>query len=218
MRFASLLPYRCFFPTGRINASWRAAAFSFLSSTGPVARNGLSLTRNNDRFHGHHSGVNAPDLLLRSLARSLPGPFGFQLHYRFRFAPVPAASSLRPVACWLPRSRGSASGLHSPSGFLLPPDQSVLPNSGRSVRLPVAPDAFRSPLPSLLLVWETDHRSGTLRFRRLAVPQTSWNLPHYALIDLFRQPLLRAEAPVFIRIYLVSIQPLASTVRCRSCG
>jgi len=43
-------------------------SLSLLSSTGPVARNDLSLTCNNGRFHGHHSGVNAPGLFLRWLA------------------------------------------------------------------------------------------------------------------------------------------------------
>ena len=69
--------------------------------SGPVARNGLSLTRNGSRFHELHSGVKGPGLLLRFLARRFPRPFGLNLHNRPRFAPVPAASTAhaRCAAC-----------------------------------------------------------------------------------------------------------------------
>ena len=50
------------------------------SRTGPVARNGLSLSHNNFRFHGLHCGVKVPGLLLRFFARRLNCPFGPSLH------------------------------------------------------------------------------------------------------------------------------------------
>ena len=92
------------------------------SETGPVARNGLSLAHNGFRFHGLHSGVNVPGLLLRSQRGCS------QARSAFRSAtgsvcPSPAASMPQPVACSLPRSTGSIRSLHSPLG-LLPPSGS----------------------------------------------------------------------------------------------
>jgi hypothetical protein len=97
---------------------------SFLSETGPDARNGLSLAYNGSRFHGSHSRVNVPGLLLRfqrcrSRARSA-----------FRSAaglvrPYPAASSLQPVACSRPRFAGSPAISTPLRGSYFPPDQSV---------------------------------------------------------------------------------------------
>ena len=78
-------------PNGRINALKHAAT---LFHSGPVARNGLSLARNGSRFHEIHSGVKGPGLLLRFLASRFLRPFGLDLRRRFRFAPVPAASSI----------------------------------------------------------------------------------------------------------------------------
>jgi hypothetical protein len=72
-------------------------------------------------------------------------PVRLPLHDRFRFAPVAAASMLRPVACSLPRPIGSSTGLHSPSGFLHPSGSKcsasfapISPPSG-SARFPLAP-------------------------------------------------------------------------------
>jgi hypothetical protein len=79
------------FSDGRIDASKLAAT---LFHSGPVARNGLSLTRKGSRFHEIRSGVKGPGLLLRFLARRFLRPFGPNLSCRSRFAPVPAASSV----------------------------------------------------------------------------------------------------------------------------
>ena len=62
---------------------------------GPFARNGLSLARNGFRFHGFHSGVNGPGLLLRSLAARLARPFGFS---------APLQESVSPNSCGFPAS------------------------------------------------------------------------------------------------------------------
>ena len=72
--------------------------------------------------------------------------------------------------------------------FCLPRDQSVqprLPPAGppdESARFPLAPRR-----PSWLKCGLRIIVPGPLRFRRLAVPQTSWNLIHYAPDGLFRQ-------------------------------
>jgi hypothetical protein len=73
VRLACLLPGNRF-GGYRFNAFRRAAAY--LSETGPLARNGLSLARNGSRFRGLHSGVNGPDLLLRYLVCRFLCPFG----------------------------------------------------------------------------------------------------------------------------------------------
>ena len=59
----------------------------------------------------------------------------------------------------------------------------------RSVRLPVAPDFLSLPAPVFLSLvgWKRINVPGSLRFRRLAVPQTSWNLHHYAPGKSLRQ-------------------------------
>ncbi len=63
-----------------------------LSVTEPFARNGFSLARDGFRFHGFHSGVNGPSLLLRSLAARSTRPFDFRLRRPNRLAPTPAVS------------------------------------------------------------------------------------------------------------------------------
>ena len=135
----------------RINASRRAAAFSF---TGPVARNGLSLARNDSRFHGLHSGVNVPGLLLRSLLGNSQVRSAFRSAADFGLHPLSAASSREPVTCSLRRSVCSLSGLRSPFGsFTSLVDHSVLPDSAPtsppsdSARFPFAP---RFPFLSLV--------------------------------------------------------------------
>jgi hypothetical protein len=90
--------------------------------------------------------------------------------------------------------------------FCLPRDQSVqprLPPAGppdESARFPLAPRR-----PSWLKFGLRIIVPGPLRFRRLAVPQTSWNLIHYALRKLLRQRFFarnRAFSSTFI--WLVS--------------
>ena len=96
-----------------------------------------------------------------------------------------------PVTARLAASPCRYSGLHSPSG-LLPPF-----GSKRSAGLAASRSAFRirpipsrSPLPVLFQLRLRIIVPGSLRFRRLAVPQTSWNLIHYAPEAVRRQPLL----------------------------
>ena len=81
------------FSSHRINASWRVAAF-LLSQLGPVARNGLSLARNDSRLRETHSGVKGPDLLLRYPLLGSPARSALPLRYPNRLAPARAASLL----------------------------------------------------------------------------------------------------------------------------
>ena len=104
------------------------------------------------------------------------------LHCPDRFAPVPAASLLLARCSFAGSARPAASPASTPLwDFYIPPDQSVLPDSP-----PVGPpsESARSPFAPrsrfLFLVFRLRIIvPGPLRFRRLAVPQTSWNLLHY---------------------------------------
>ena len=102
--------------------------------------------------------------------------------------------------------------------FYIPPDQSVqldLPPVGppsESARFPIAPrNRF------LLLVFRLRiNVPGPLRFRRLAVPQTSWNLIHYALERFSRQLFWRTILSfssafisfIFIALWVLSVKVL----------
>ncbi len=150
------------FDANRINASWPAAA---LFAMGRFARNGLSLACNDSRLRGLHSRVYVPGLLLRLPARPFPSPFGFRLNHRFRFAPVPAASSLQPVACSWPCPDRLSTRLPLPFGTFT----SLRIKAFR--QFPANPPTFRlRPMPLaphsryLLLVTEADQRSRSATF------------------------------------------------------
>ena len=161
-----------------------------LSRSGPDARDGLSLARHGFRFHGVHHGVKAPDLPLRFPASRFDCPFGLS-------APLPdpvrpdsghflASGPLQPCRT---RSTCCASGFHSPLGFLLPSGskrQLDLPPVGPPSELARSPLAPRSRFLSLVFQLRITV-PGPLRFRRLAVPQTSWNQLHYAPRSCFGQ-------------------------------
>jgi hypothetical protein len=93
-----------------------------------------------------------------------------------------------PVTAPLTASTCRFSGLHSPSGFLLPSGskRSAGFAAGRSA-FRIRPIPSRSPLPVLFQLRLRIIVPGSLRFRRLAVPQTSWNLIHYAPEAIWRQ-------------------------------
>ena len=129
----------------RINA-FRRTAIGCDSRTGPDARNGLSLACNSSRFHGLHSRVKVPGLLLRVLANRFRRPFG------------PSAPQPRPVrpdpgcfSAWSPLQPSPLAGsIASPAStplwdFWVPPDQSVQPDPqsygppSEPARSPVAP-------------------------------------------------------------------------------
>ena len=131
-----------------------------LSRTGPDARNGLSLACDESRFHGLHSRVNVPGLLLRVHASLFRCPFG---------PSAPQPSPVCPDAgCFSASGPLQLSELASPAA---PPASTPLWDSyiplDRSVQqasLPVGPpsESARSPLTPhslvLLLVMAADHR------------------------------------------------------------
>ena len=155
-----------------------------LSQTEPFARNGLSLACNDSRFS------RAPFQGQRSRpATSLASPVASAARSVLRstasteFPQQGCFNASEPVAAsatgyFLPASR-----LHSPSGLLHPS------GSKRSTGFAQDRSAFRfrpissrSPLRALLVTLRLRIIvPGSLRLRRLAVPQTSWNLIHYAL-------------------------------------
>lgn len=152
-----------------------------LSSPEPVARNGLSLACNGSRFlrvpfQGPRSRpASSPP------ARQFPNPFGLLLHRRFRLAPSRRLLRFGPllVRC---RARPAASPVSAPpTGSFVPLGIKAFYRIGsRSVRLPSPPDLLSLPAPVSITSSETDQSSWFATSRRLAVPQTSWNLPHYA--------------------------------------
>jgi hypothetical protein len=172
-------PSGVFFPPP---SSMLPGAPQSLSKTGPVARDGLSLPSNGSRFRGLHSRIDVPGLPLRSLHCRSQARSAFcstaecgspRSRLSPRFCPSPA--------CF--RARSASPPASTPLGdFYIPPDQSVQPDSK-----PISPPSghARSPLaPHFPLSIASRGKRiivpGPLRFRRLAVPQTSWNLPHYA--------------------------------------
>ena len=118
------------------------------------------------------------------------------------FEPVTVSST--GMAC-------CASGLHSPSGLLHPSGSKrsagLLPASPPSdlARFPFAP---RRRL--LSLVSASDHRSRSATFRRLAVPQTSWNHTHYDPDRHFGQPYFVGFPAVFRNFYMVCFDCITS--------
>ena len=137
---SSQLPV-AFFGKQRFNAS-RLTCQLFWPE--PVSRSGLSLSRDDCPFPGHHSEVKAPDLLLRHPTVRKSGPFGSQLPHALRFAPLRARSPLQSRC--LTRARHSQPFLGPPlpfGAFRTLPDQSV--RSDSTLRSP-PPDRSRLPL------------------------------------------------------------------------
>jgi hypothetical protein len=136
------------------------------------------------------SGSKLPALPLRFLASRFLCPFGFKLGRRNRFAPDSGrffvSSPLQNRQPTRPVSPPASTPLRD---SYIPLDQSVRldsppvgPPSGHA-RLPFAPHS--RPLLLVFQLWI--NVPGSLRFRRLAVPQTSWNLLHYGPKFQFRQ-------------------------------
>jgi hypothetical protein len=159
--------------------------------SGSSARNGLSLACNGLALQRFHSRVKAPGLLLRcsSLTLPLPGP-------PVALPPDPVCTLLRQPRRYRPVAASSScltnrfSGLHSPSGLLCPSGSKRSAGLAvRSTRLPNPPDFPSLPAAVFLLLvnWLRINVPGPLLFRRLAVPQTSWNLTHYDPLSRNRQ-------------------------------
>ena len=128
----------------------------------------------------------------------------------FCSATDPVRPGLRPLHRFWPVAASPASpadfasSLHSPSGLLHPSGSKR--SAGFAARRPafrIRPISVRSPQPFLFLVSRLRIIvPGPLRFRRLAVPQTSWNLPHYAPHTALGQSFFDAPAALFLKFFL----------------
>jgi hypothetical protein len=179
-RFACLLPYRRFLrPQDRCFQARRLLPLS----RDRVTRNGLSLSHNGC----HLSATSIPGSTFQTCYFA-PFQIGFRtrsafwLHYRVPVCPghgrfIASGPLYFHLPVWLTAPIIST----PPRDFCIPQDQSVqrrlLPAGppGEFARSPFAPRSrffFKSGLRITV--------PGPLRFRRLAVPQTSWNHLHYA--------------------------------------
>jgi hypothetical protein len=180
---------------------------SFIFRLGPDARADLSLACNESRSHGLHSRVKAPGLPLRFLPAASTTRSALRSTTDFPVCAGSAASSLKPVAAFTPDSACCFPGLHSPFGLLHPS------GSKRSAGLAASWPAFRNrpiPVRSPPPLSITSYRlrinvPESLPLRRLAVPQTSWNLIHYAPDREFRQQLKWRFLTLFLCLFPVCL-------------
>ena len=181
-----LTPRQPFSPAPASSRGWRAACIFI---TGPFTRAEVFLARNDFRLREFRSGVHGPPLALRSLTNRLillVRPFSSATSRRFAPAAggIHASDPLHSCRFVLQAARPISTpptGVFAPSG------------SKRSTGYPAFRSAFRtrpifvrSPQPPIS-IWLRIIVPDPLRFRRLAVPQTSWNLPHYATKPLHGQ-------------------------------
>ena len=131
-----------------------------------------------------------PACYFARFAFNFHGPFGLQAPRPGSVRPNPRRFlACRPVAASASGSRTAPPASTPLRDFYLPRDQSV-PLVGRPAAcLPIPPD-LRSLPAALNYLTSNGLRitvPGPLRFRRLAVPQTSWNLHQYEPARGFRQ-------------------------------
>ena len=206
-----------FFRTQRINASGLTCQLSWLE---PASRSGLSLSRNDCPFPGHHFVVKAPDLLLRRPAVHSPDSFGFRFPHAPRFAPA-RARSIPKSRCPTP-ARHSQPFLGSPlpfGAFRTLKDQSVQPDSwpesspSKRSRLPITPRHrvyFISSIP--------DHRSRPAK--RLVVCCSS-DLLEPLLSCTFCHVTVKLKlgfGAVFLCFYFYLFHILSGKHGCTTCG
>ena len=176
-----------------------------LSRPGPVARNGLSLACNGCPLSAASiPGSKFPACYFASLPAASAARSASRLRYRDPVCPGSGRFiASGPLQLPRPGSTAASPDLHSPSGLLHPSGSKR--STGFAASRPafrIRPISFRSPLPrSITRVRLRIIVPGSLRFRRLAVPQTSWNLLHYAPDRLFRQCFLCVIRPLFLNIY-----------------
>jgi hypothetical protein len=135
-------------------------------------------------------GSTLPGLLLRVQSQSAPPPVRLPALPRTSVCPeVRRRQCRKPVAVSPTGPAGCTTCLHSPWGSF---DPSGSKRSAGSAACQSAfrtrPISLRSPQPlSIARFRPRINVPGPLRFRRLAVPQASWNLSQYAPEGLFRQ-------------------------------
>ena len=149
----------------------------------PVARNGLSLARNGCRLSATSiPGSKLPACYFASFQVRWLCPFGPSAPLpQARFAPACGGFIACDPLHFHDSVRPAAPTISTPlRDFCFPRDQSVQPRllpagpPDESARFPLAPRR-----PSWLKFGLRIIVPGPLRFRRLAVPQTSWNLLDY---------------------------------------
>ena len=181
---------------------------SCLFRSGPVARNGLSLACNGSASRRTSiPGSTFPACYFASFLTASAARSALRLRCRIPVRPGSGRfNASGPLQLPLPARSAASSGLHSPSG-LLPPSGSKR-STGFAASRPafrIRPISLRSPLPVLFLKFRLRIIvPGPLRFRRLAVPQTSWNLLHYAPERACRQHFCARIARFSSTYYLVS--------------
>jgi hypothetical protein len=165
------------------------------------------------------SGVNGPGLIFPTLPASSAARSASRLHRHSRFAPVLAASLPR-ARCrfpgWLPQLLSQR-----PLPFRAFPPFRIDVSTGSAAGRPafrLRPIPVRSPPPLLFLGWLRITVPGSLRFRRLAVPQTSWNLTQNAPIPVSGQDFLRASAAISSENIPLCFESVTPVILCIGCG
>ena len=130
-----------------------------------------------------------------------------------RFAPGSGPlPCLKPVAVSTAGSLNRAADRRSSLGFLGPSGSVRLPASrpngppSESARSPLAPRGRSLLLGFRLRIIVP----GPLRFRRPAVPQTSWNLPQYALYLILGQRFFGEFAPFSSKSFCQYFEPVTA--------
>jgi hypothetical protein len=119
-----------------------------VSRTGPDARNGLSLARNDRRLRACHSGVNDPGLLLRFPPAASPARSALLLHNRFPVCPgIGCFLASGPLQVPRPARETALSASAPLRDCYIPPDQSLGGDRRLPARLPIRPISVRSPQP-----------------------------------------------------------------------
>ena len=161
------------------------------------------------RFRASIPGSTLPAYYFAALTQWLPCPFGLS-------APLPDPGLLPVRAASPPQARYS---FPTRSGSLLPwpplPSGIVTSLGIKAfcqlrrvpVRLPNSPDLRSLPAAfAITRFWLRINVPGSLRFRRLAVPQTSWNLHHYDPKASFGQPFFVLNSSLFNNLLFLSLQ------------
>jgi hypothetical protein len=125
-----------------------------------------------------------------------------------------------PVTAFPNDSPDCATNLHSPLGLFGPSGskRSTDIAAGRPA-FRIRPISSRSPQPqSIASFWLRINAPGPLRFRRLAVPQTSWNLSQYAPEPFYGQSFYVLGRTFSTKILDPYFHKVTDRLRCNLCG
>ena len=200
---------RTVFSGPRINALRHAATFAALQNETACSHRPFARLQRRclsaSPFQGQRS---RPATSQRSPDASTPRSV-FRLRPFAWFAPSSAGFLASNPLTLSPQTPRTAPPASTPlRDFCLPPDQSVPLAGCPAACLPNPPD-FRSLPAARNYFTSTGLRitvPGPLRFRRLAVPQTSWNLLHYAPATRFSSTSLCVFRLRFLNIYFICLE------------